>query len=103
MKFTEEGEVWVNIFANEAQTSWAIKVRDTGIGIPVHMQETIFDRFRQVDSSSTREHGGSGLGLAIVSGLCREMEGTINVESDVGQGSTFHIVLPLELPETIEQ
>lgn len=102
MKFTEEGEVRVRIFADEDQQSWLIEVSDTGIGIPIHMQETIFDRFRQVDGSSTREYGGSGLGLAIVSGLCREMDGTVTVESDIGQGSTFYITLPLELPEATE-
>jgi len=98
MKFTDHGEVGVKLYSDNTQT-WIIEVSDTGIGIPVHMQETIFDRFRQVDGSSTREHGGSGLGLAIVSGLCREMNGTITVDSEVGKGSTFKIELPLEQPE----
>lgn len=101
MKFTEQGEVRVKIYITEDRKSWSIRVSDTGIGIPVHMQESIFDRFRQVDGSSTREYGGSGLGLAIVSGLCREMNGTVTVESEVGQGSVFHITLPLELPVAV--
>jgi len=101
MKFTESGEVSVKLFTKPDNATWIIQVRDTGIGIPVHMRETIFDRFRQVDGSSTREHGGSGLGLAIVSGLCREMDGTITVDSEVGKGSIFTITLPLEQPEEI--
>lgn len=101
MKFTDKGEVNVKLFTENNDKTWVIEVSDTGIGIPVHMQETIFDRFRQVDGSSTREHGGSGLGLAIVSGLCREMDGKIMVDSEVGRGSTFRISLPLEIPEEI--
>ncbi len=101
MKFTEHGEVNVKIFTEDHDKTWVIEVSDTGMGIPVHMQEAIFDRFRQVDGSSTREQGGSGLGLAIVSGLCREMGGKITVESEVDKGSTFKLVLPLEVPEEI--
>lgn len=101
MKFTEQGEVRINIKADNARDKWVIEVSDTGIGIPIHMQEAIFDRFRQVDGSSTREYGGSGLGLAIVSGLCREMNGTVTVDSEIGQGSTFRITLPLEVTEKV--
>src|SRR5258708_38405757 len=63
-KFTEKGEVALNL--KRTNGNWIMQVSDTGIGIPAHMQEIIFERFRQVDSSSTRKYGGSGLGLAIV-------------------------------------
>ena len=72
-----------------------IQVSDTGIGIPAQMHEIIFETFRQVDSSSTRKYGGSGLGLAIVRQLCNTMNGTVQVRSEVGQGSTFTVTLPM--------
>jgi len=59
------------------------------------MHEIIFETFRQVDSSSTRKYGGSGLGLAIVRQLCNTMNGTVQVRSEVGQGSTFTVTLPI--------
>jgi signal transduction histidine kinase len=73
-----------------------IIVCDTGVGIPSHMHEIIFERFRQVDGSSTRKYGGSGLGLSIVQQLCHLMGGKITVNSDTGRGSTFTVTLPLQ-------
>jgi signal transduction histidine kinase len=72
-------------------------VRDTGIGIPAHAQEYIFEEFRQADGSSRRMYGGSGLGLAICRNLCHLMDGEIRVQSALGQGSTFTVTLPLNV------
>ncbi len=93
-KFTEKGGVTLDL--SQKDNSIVIAVTDTGIGIPTHMHDVIFERFRQVDGSSKRSHGGSGLGLAIVQKLTLALNGTINVQSVVGEGSTFTVVLPLE-------
>jgi signal transduction histidine kinase len=69
-------------------------VRDTGIGIAKSEQERVFDAFYQVDSSATREHGGTGLGLSIVRRLVEAHNGTIELESNPGQGTTFYVRLP---------
>ena len=69
-------------------------VSDTGIGIPFHAREFIFEEFRQVDQSSKRIYGGTGLGLAISQRFVRSMGGTITVQSEVGQGSVFTVTLP---------
>ncbi len=98
IKFTDEGAVSVT-FERLNDTAWTIAVADTGAGIPPHALEYIFDEFRQVDSSMTREHGGTGLGLAIVRKLTGLMGGAVRVESEVGVGSTFIVELPLVLPE----
>ncbi|MCA0454087.1 MAG: HAMP domain-containing protein [Chloroflexi bacterium] len=93
-KFTEKGGVDLKL--TQRDSSVVITVQDTGIGIPTHMHNAIFERFRQVDGSSNRTHGGSGLGLAIVQKLVLALNGTINVQSVVGEGSAFTVVLPLE-------
>jgi signal transduction histidine kinase len=94
IKFTEKGVVKLDIARDEGNT-WRIEVTDTGRGIAPHLLETIFQEFRQVDGTSTREHGGSGLGLAIVRRLALLMGGTVRVKSQVGEGSTFSVFLPL--------
>ena len=71
-------------------------VRDTGIGIPADKLATVFEAFRQTDSSTTRRFGGTGLGLSISTHLVQMMGGRIWVESDLGQGSEFHFTMPLE-------
>ncbi|RMF78072.1 MAG: PAS domain-containing sensor histidine kinase [Chloroflexi bacterium] len=93
LKFTNEGGVTVTVTC--MAENLIIEVSDTGIGIPLHMQSAIFDRFRQVDGSSQREHGGSGLGLYIVRSLCKLLGGNVTVTSVEGQGSTFKAVLPV--------
>ncbi|MCC6893148.1 MAG: HAMP domain-containing protein [Anaerolineae bacterium] len=93
-KFTEKGGVDLKLAQRDSTV--VITVQDTGIGIPTHMHNAIFERFRQVDGSSNRTHGGSGLGLAIVQKLVLALNGTINVQSVVGEGSAFTVVLPLE-------
>ena len=101
-KFTEHGEV--ELYAgSDSQSAWQISVRDTGPGIAPHMQEIIFEPFRQVDGTSSRAHGGSGLGLAIARELCRMMDGTLQVQSELGRGSTFVITLPLGETTKISQ
>jgi signal transduction histidine kinase len=96
IKFTEEGTVSVRVYTPSAD-HWALEVSDTGIGIQKKALSYIFEPFRQADDSATREYGGAGLGLSIVKQLVDLMKGEITLESEVGQGSTFTIVLPLAL------
>jgi signal transduction histidine kinase len=96
-KFTDEGKVQLKV--EQSDNSWIIAVQDSGEGIPAHMQEIIFERFRQVDGSSTRKFGGSGLGLAIVRNLCLAMNGNISLDSVSGEGSTFTVRLPIEVKQ----
>lgn len=93
IKFTEKGTVGLELRRLDEQ--WQLSVSDTGIGIPPHAREYIFEEFRQVDSSSKRKYGGTGLGLAIVQKLVRAMHGTITVESEVDKGSRFIVTMPL--------
>ena len=97
-KFTDEGAVNLQVLANPAEKTWSISVQDTGVGIPPHAQDIIFEEFRQLDGSSTRAYRGTGLGLAITRNLVRMMEGHIKVESVQGEGSTFIVTLPLIEP-----
>lgn len=97
IKFTDEGKVTLAMFADDGNL--ILEVSDTGVGIPTHMHDVIFDSFRQGDSTSTRKYGGTGLGLAITRRLVTAMNGTIRVNSTVGQGSTFTVTLPLETTE----
>ncbi len=93
VKFTDRGEVSVLVeveSACEEEVVLHFSVSDSGIGIPEDKQQIIFDAFTQADNSTTRHFGGSGLGLAISSRLVELMGGTIRVESQTGQGSTFH-------------
>jgi len=98
IKFTEKGEVVVRVegasLDAEALELHA-RVQDTGIGIPRAKQQQIFEAFTQADASTTRRYGGTGLGLSISSHLVRMMGGRIWVESEEGQGSTFHFTARL--------
>ncbi|MEM7034480.1 MAG: ATP-binding protein [Chloroflexota bacterium] len=98
IKFTKVGRVEVRIALPDS-TMWRIQVTDTGIGIPNDVQTSIFQPFSQVDGSITRENGGTGLGLSIVKQLVSLMEGEIRVESHIGHGSTFEILLPLNVAQ----
>ena len=95
IKFTKTGSVGVALFRSD-EGHWAMRVTDTGIGIPNEYLESIFDPFRQIDETIAREYGGLGLGLAIVKRLTSSMKGKIKVESEPGKGSTFTVTLPLE-------
>jgi len=95
IKFTETGTVTLAMDAQLERNMWTIVVKDTGIGIPPHALDLIFEPFRQVDGSSTRAFKGSGLGLAITLHLVRVMDGTIKVESTLGSGTTFTVTMPI--------
>jgi two-component system, sensor histidine kinase and response regulator len=100
MKFTAEGEVVLRVEVQEESEDEAVlhfAVRDTGVGIALEKQQTIFEAFTQADSSMTRKYGGTGLGLAISSRLVNLMGGKIWVESDIGRGSTFHFTLRFQM------
>ncbi len=92
-KFTDEGRVTLAL--QGVDDSLQIIVSDTGIGIPAHAQEYIFEEFRQMDGMTTRQYGGSGLGLSLVQKLVRTMDGTIALESAPGKGSVFTVTVPL--------
>ncbi|WP_051710912.1 hybrid sensor histidine kinase/response regulator [Andreprevotia chitinilytica] len=96
LKFTEAGEVRVSLeaHANGDQQGVRIAVADTGIGIAPDKLDQLFQRFYQVDSSSTRRYGGTGLGLAICKLLVEQMNGEIGVIPTPAQGTTFWFTLP---------
>jgi len=93
VKFTKTGGVHVHIFPSDT-THWNLAVTDTGLGMPESEIPYIFETFRQIENSTTRQHSGFGLGLSIVKQLVDLMNGTITVKSELGQGSTFTITLP---------
>ncbi len=96
IKFTQTGGVSINVCAPNSVV-WQIAVRDTGIGIPPEAINFIFEKFRQVDESATRQYEGTGLGLSIVKNLIEVMRGTIAVQTEPGRGSTFTLTLPQRL------
>lgn len=95
IKFTRQGMVRVKVYLQDSQ-HWAISISDTGPGIRPEAQAYIFDAFRQVDDPSTRDTMGSGLGLSIVKQLTNLLGGEVKLQSTVGQGSTFTVVLPIQ-------
>ena len=101
VKFTESGSVDVRVstVTSASEPLLQFEVADTGIGIPPEKQREIFERFQQVDSSTTREYGGTGLGLAITAELVRLMGGAIRVHSIPRNGSTFTFNVALKVCE----
>jgi PAS domain S-box-containing protein len=98
-KFTENGEIVLSVRRerDEAAVEWlSFAVSDTGIGIPADKIDELFEEFTQADVSTTRKYGGTGLGLAITKRFCKLLGGSIEVRSEVGEGSTFTIRLPAE-------
>ena len=100
IKFTERGDVALRVelawFRGE-KAGLRVSISDTGIGIPKDKQEYIFEMFAQADTSSTRRYGGTGLGLAISQQLLKLMGSRLELESELGHGSTFHFTVDLEL------
>ena len=95
-KFTHEGRIMIEARVDDQRpNSVRIAVSDTGIGIPPKQVSTIFDRFRQADSSTTRVYGGTGLGLAICKQLIEMHDGDLGVVSEIGVGSEFYFSLPV--------
>ena len=100
IKFTEKGYVVISVEGEEKgedRVSLRFSIEDTGIGIPEGKIDYIFNKFTQIDESTTRRFGGTGLGLAISKQLVGMMGGTIGVTSKVGEGSTFWFTIPLPL------
>ncbi len=97
LKFTEAGSVRLSVQGDGAGGAEGLRltVRDTGMGIPADKLSMLFQKFTQLDASTTRRFGGTGLGLAICRELTERMGGHVSVESELGEGSTFEVVLPL--------
>jgi len=98
IKFTQRGDILISVHCLERHehSAWMrISVSDTGIGIAQQKLESLFQKFSQVDASTTREYGGTGLGLAISKQLVELMGGAVEVESRLGEGSTFSFTLPM--------
>ncbi len=101
IKFTDHGQVDLKI-DRYATNQWRIIVRDTGPGIPEDRFETIFEEYRQLETASKdTARKGTGLGLAITRNLVDMMGGKISIESELGEGTSFEIVLPLKTPEVV--
>jgi len=99
IKFTEKGKISLSVSAiptADGSLSLSIIVADSGIGIGKEQQERLFQRFSQVDQSSSKKYQGTGLGLAISKSLVELMGGTIWLESEIGQGSTFCFSIPVK-------
>ncbi len=100
IKFTEIGEITVTAKLKEplnftqGKVTLELVVEDSGIGIPVHLRESIFESFRQQDDQDKKKYKGTGLGLAITKRLVELFDGSITLESEIGKGSRFHIILP---------
>ncbi len=99
VKFTEKGTVEISGFVRSDKLH--ICVKDSGIGIPEEFLPFVFDEFRMADEKASRKFGGTGLGLAIVKKYCQLLDGSIEVTSTQGAGSTFTLILPLK-PSAIQ-
>ncbi len=108
IKFTNKGQISVRSIVQEERGNVLIQVEDTGVGVPIKMQEKLFEKFRQADGSSTRKHGGTGLGLTISKNLVEMMGGRIKLESPgETKGTRVSFTLPVyretENGETLHQ
>jgi signal transduction histidine kinase len=100
IKFTDQGTVTISARYLASKKVMEFKVTDTGIGIPKELLPSIFERFRQIDSSDTRVYSGVGLGLYIAKKYANLLGGVIHVESKLGQGSTFALRIPCQSQST---
>ncbi|WP_130472433.1 ATP-binding protein [Candidatus Magnetaquicoccus inordinatus] len=104
IKFTQEGEITLTVTRDGSRAAdpgmICFTVTDTGIGIPEEKQQTIFELFTQVDSSSSRRYEGTGLGLTIAKRLIELMGGTIRLKSRVNEGSIFSITIPFAVAQS---
>ncbi|MFV5695367.1 response regulator [Flavobacterium sp. LB3P122] len=96
IKFTEKGNVTISITPN-TDTTLNISVTDTGIGISEDKQTSIFEAFQQAEGGTSRKYGGTGLGLSISRELAKLLEAEIKLNSKLNQGSTFSLIIPLEI------
>ncbi|MCY2941558.1 MAG: ATP-binding protein [Planctomycetota bacterium] len=96
VKFTPEGGKVVLKVEQEGKNH-IMTVSDTGVGIAPEEQELVFEKFRQAGNTLTREHDGTGLGLSIVRELTKLLGGEVSLQSELGKGSTFTVVIPIEL------
>ncbi|MGM0496605.1 MAG: PAS domain-containing hybrid sensor histidine kinase/response regulator [Bacteroidota bacterium] len=101
LKFTNEGTIEVGYKVNNSEYL-DFYVSDTGVGIPYESKELVFERFRQVDQSITRQYEGLGLGLSIASGLVKQLGGNIDFESELNAGTTFTFTIPAEQEQVAE-
>ncbi|MBF0113855.1 MAG: PAS domain S-box protein [Magnetococcales bacterium] len=105
IKFTQEGEITLTVTRDSNRYHdlgmICFTVTDTGIGIPEEKQQTIFELFTQVDSSSSRRYEGTGLGLTIAKRLIELMGGSIRLKSRVNEGSIFSVTIPFALPQSV--
>ncbi len=99
IKFTDTGEVAIE--AHAADGTFQIAVRDTGPGIAAADQQKIFGEFQQADNSSTRKKGGTGLGLSISRRIVEMHGGRIALESELGHGATFTVILPVTVERQV--
>ncbi|MTI10693.1 ATP-binding protein [Curvivirga aplysinae] len=100
IKFTQDGKIAVTVSMNNIpERGWSLTmtVEDTGIGISQEDQDKLFDHFMQLEGDLTRRFAGMGTGLALVSSLVEMMDGKISIQSEKGKGSTFTVILPLDL------
>ena len=93
IKYTEAGSIDV-VFSSNSVSHWCVTVIDTGIGIPQDKQAEIFEPFLQAEDVKTRSYGGVGLGLAIVDQLVSLMQGKVDIQSEVGEGTTVIVTIP---------
>jgi PAS domain S-box-containing protein len=101
-KFSENGDITLNVSTDRSHTTYAdsvviFSVKDSGIGMTPEQMKKLFTDFFQADSSTTRKYGGTGLGLAITKRFCEMMDGAIEVQSILHEGTTFTVTLPINL------
>jgi signal transduction histidine kinase/CheY-like chemotaxis protein len=103
VKFTEQGQVVLNVRYDRDREWLRVAVADTGPGISPEAVHRLFERFSQADVSINRTHGGTGLGLAICKAIVEVMGGSIGVDSEFGRGSNFHFEIPAPLAEDLSE